>query len=296
MGITSADLNFAAIPLEHSYGFSNLVTPLLLRGVPMAVTEDRFPRAILAAIERTGATVFPGTPVFFQYLADLEGGAPRKLRLCISAAAPLPLAVWQKFRERFGIAIHVFYGSSECGGITYDRVGDFACDGFVGQPMEGVTVKWFDDSGRIEVRSAAVGDGYYPEEDLDVLSPGRFVPGDLVRFQDEGLVVSGRGSDFINVGGRKLNPFEVEQRLAALPGVRQVIVFGVPSTVRGEEPVACVIGEGVVAAEFLKSCAQILPAWQAPRDIWILPVLPLSGRGKISRRLLAERYLEAKKN
>jgi long-chain acyl-CoA synthetase len=291
MGIAAHDLNFAAIPLSHSYGFSNLITPLLLHGVPMVVTEDRLPRAMLAAIDRTGATVFPGTPVFFQHLADLPVGAPRELRLCISAGAPLPMAVWEKFKSRFGLGIHVFYGSSECGGIAYDRNGDLRCDGFVGQPMSGVSVRVCEETNRIEVRSAAVGEGYFPDEDPEVLGEGRFVPGDLARMDESGIVLSGRASEFINVGGRKFNPLEAELQLSSLPGVRQVVIFGVPSAQRGEEPVACVVGEGIDPAGLLKQFARALPAWQVPRDIWIVPELPVNERGKVSRRALAEQYL-----
>src|ERR1051326_4506180 len=47
MGIGSDDVNFAVIPLSHSYGFSNLVTPLLVRGAPMVLSRDRIPRAVL---------------------------------------------------------------------------------------------------------------------------------------------------------------------------------------------------------------------------------------------------------
>ena len=60
MGITERDLNFGVIPFSHSYGFSNLVTPLLCRGVPLVASEDRMPRAILDDLARSGATVFPG--------------------------------------------------------------------------------------------------------------------------------------------------------------------------------------------------------------------------------------------
>jgi acyl-CoA synthetase (AMP-forming)/AMP-acid ligase II len=295
MGITDCDLNFAAIPLSHSYGFSNLITPLLLRGVSMVVTDDRLPRAMVAAIEQTGATVFPGTPIFFQHLADLPVGAPRELRLCISAGAPLSLAVWEKFKSRFGLGIHVFYGSSECGGIAYDRDGVLGCDGFVGQPMKDVSVLISEDTNRIEVRSAAVGEGYFPEGDPDVLGSGRFIPGDLARMERGGIVLAGRASEFINVGGRKLNPLEVELRLSSLPGVGQVIVFGVPSASRGEEPVACVVGEGIDAAQLIRQFAQAVPAWQAPRDIWVVRELPVNERGKFSRRTLAERYLSRPK-
>ena len=72
MGISDADLNYAVIPLSHSYGFSNLVTPLLVKGVPMAVSTDRMPRAVLDGLLATSATVFPATPFFFQKLGELE--------------------------------------------------------------------------------------------------------------------------------------------------------------------------------------------------------------------------------
>jgi acyl-CoA synthetase (AMP-forming)/AMP-acid ligase II len=140
MGITAGDVNFGAIPIAHSYGFSNLLTPLLLRGVRLALTEDRLPRALLTGFGKTGATVFPGTPVLFQHLAEVDAARPDQLRLCISAGAPLKPAVWESFRTRYGLCIHVFYGSSECGGIAYSRGGNLPEEGFVGQAMTAVTI------------------------------------------------------------------------------------------------------------------------------------------------------------
>ena len=101
MGLTEADLNFAVIPLSHSYGFSNLITPLLVRGVPMAISSDRMPRAVLDDLARTEATVFPGMPVFFQAFVEMsEIPTLPKLRLCISAGAPLSRRVAQNFRAK----------------------------------------------------------------------------------------------------------------------------------------------------------------------------------------------------
>ena len=96
-------------------------------------------------------------------------------------------------------------------------------------------------------------------------------------------------SDFINVAGRKLNPAEVETCLRECAGVRDVIVFGVPSPLRGEEAVACVAGDAA-AAELLRFCQSRLPAWQVPKDFWLVDALPINERGKLSRRALAEEY------
>ena len=51
MGIADTDINFAVIPVSHSYGFSNLITPLIARGVPMVLSYDPMPRAILDDLE-----------------------------------------------------------------------------------------------------------------------------------------------------------------------------------------------------------------------------------------------------
>ena len=289
MEIGADDLNFGVIPWSHSYGFSSLLTPLLCRGVPVVASDERLPRALLEGLARTGATVFPGLPVLFQTLAELDGAPLPKLRLCISAGAPLSAAVAEKFRARFGVKIHGFYGSSECGGIAYDASEAPVPEGCVGEPVRGVRLVHDATTGRVEVHGPAVGEGYFPEPDAGVLGAGRFVPGDLVERTPQGFVLAGRVSDFINVAGRKLNPAEVESCLRKIAGVREVIVFGVPGGLRGEEPVACVVGD-TSAAVLRQFCRANLAAWQVPRDFWIMEALPFNERGKLSRRALAEMY------
>jgi long-chain acyl-CoA synthetase len=292
MGLTETDVNYGVIPLSHSYGFSNLVTPLLVRGVRLVVSNDRFPRAILDGLAASEATVFPATPVFFQKLAELE--SPRrldKLRLCISAGAQLPRQAAALFTAKFGLKIHAFYGSSECGGIAYDAADDRQYeDGFVGTPMRGVEIAHADFSGPIAVSGPAVGDGYFPENDEAALGGGKFVPGDIVQRTDRGLYLVGRTSEIINVAGRKLNPLEVEARLAEYPGVRQAVVFGVQSALRGEEPVACVAGDDLGREALLRFCHEKLSPWQVPRDLWFVGEIPSTERGKINRRAVAESY------
>ncbi len=295
MGITEADLNFAVIPISHSYGFSNLLTPLMARGVPLVLSRDRIPRAVLDDLARTEATVFPGMPVFFQAFCEMEPlpSLPR-LRLCISAGAPLPLPVAQKFRERFGRAIHSFYGSSECGGICYDRAAPLREQGFVGAAMKGVRLELLEPEAalsRIRVHSAAAGDGYFPEGQPEKLGRGQFVPDDLLAPTAGGFRIAGRTSDVINVAGKKVNPAEVEATLLEFAGVREAVVFGRASALRNEEVAACVVAEpGLAEGALLDFCRERLSGWQVPKRIFFLDTLPLNERGKISRRALAERF------
>lgn len=295
MEITERDLNFGVIPVSHSYGFSNLITPLLVRGVPLVLSRDRIPRAVLDDLARTRATVFAGMPVFYQAFAEITAPPPLPdLRLCISAGAPLVLPVAQKFRERFGFAIHSFYGSSECGGICYDRDARLVVPGFVGEPMKGMTVEPLEleaEMSRIRVRSAAAGDGYFPEPEPARLSEGAFVPDDLLTPVEGGFRIAGRVTDVINVAGKKVNPAEVEAALLAFAGVHEAIVFGRGSALRNEEVAACVVaGREVEQRELLDFCRRRLSGWQVPKRIFFLEKMPVSERGKISRRALAEQF------
>ena len=298
MKITGADLNFGVIPISHSYGFSNLLTPLIARGVPMVLSRDRTPRAILSDLARSNATVFPGMPVFYQAFCEMDYvPALPKLRLCISAGAPLPRTVAKKFREKFNLPIHSFYGSSECGGICYDRETTNDVEGFVGQPMAGVGIELLEpesSASQIRVRSAAVADGYFPEPHESKLRNGIFVPDDLLTRHDSGFKIVGRISDVINVAGKKVNPEEVEAHLLRFSGVRQAVVFGRPAAagvLRNEEVMACVVGSRHLTEEgLLRFCRTALSAWQVPKRIFVVDAIPMNERGKISRRDLARRF------
>ena len=297
MDISDDDVNFGVIPVSHSYGFSNLLTPLIARGVPLVVSRDRTPRAVLADLARTGATVFPGTPIFYQAFCDMDD-VPLlpNLRLCISAGAPLSSAIAKKFFEKFRQPIHSFYGASECGGICYDRDGTTFDDGFVGQPMQGVEVNLIDpteSASQIRVRSAAVSEGYLPEPDEQKLGNGVFVPDDLLARHDSALKIVGRISDVINVAGKKVNPAEVEAHLLRFKGVRQAVVFGrsTGTGLRNEEVVACVLASPDVSeSDLLRFCRTTLSGWQVPKRIFIVDIIPTNERGKISRRELARQF------
>jgi len=297
MGVSDVDLNFGVIPISHSYGFSNLLTPLIARGVPLVLSQDRTPRAVLADIAKTDATVFPGMPLFYQAFCEMKNIPPLpKLRVCISAGAPLPIATAKKFRDKFALPIHSFYGASECGGICYDREAKNEIEGFVGSPMKDVDLEMIEpgaETSQVRVRSAAVGNGYFPDVDEEKLGNGVFVPDDLLARHGSGFKIVGRISDVINVAGKKVNPAEIEERLLHFPGVRQAVAFGRPAGagLRNEEVAACVVANiDLRENELMEFCRTALSGWQVPKRIFIVDSIPTNERGKISRRELAKRF------
>ena len=295
MGIGPNDVNFGVIPFSHSYGFSNLITPLLFQGTRLVCTADLMPRAIYDSLQSSKATVFPGTPALFQALGSLaEATGLNFVRLCVSAGAPLAPEILHQFFLKYKLKIHSFYGSSECGGIAYDRSERVELpSGFVGEPMDGVKVIRMSND-RIAVEGEAVTDGYFPDPEESALNGKRFVPGDMVEWSADTMRLIGRVTDVVNVAGKKVHPSIVEEHLRKLPGVIDAIVFGVPSAIRNEDLVAYVACSAGISRQSLEAhCRNGLSNWQVPREFRILSQLPANTRGKINRSDLAKSHLSS---
>ena len=293
MDIRPDDVNFGVIPFAHSYGFSNLITPLVYQGTTLIASSDRMPRAIKRDLQQSGATIFPGTPAIFQALAALAGtDSLGRVRTCITAGAALPPETTRLFHGRYRLPIHNFYGSSECGGIAYDRTPQpSAPAGFVGSALDGVQIDLLADN-RIRVRGANVADGYFPVDDPDKLGQLGFMPDDLIRSEPAGLVLFGRITDVLNVAGRKVHPSTIEDHLRHLPGITDAIVFGIPSPTRNQDLVALVQAKPELSvAEIEAHCRSGLPAWQVPREFRVVAQMPVNARGKVSRAELAKTFV-----
>ncbi len=292
MGFQPHDMNLGLISFAHSYGFSNLVGMLCGFGVPVVPCHDALPRSLSRVIEASGVTVFPGVPAMYRGLTGI-GFRSGKLRLCISAGAPLAGKDATAFFETSGLKIHSFYGASECGGICYDSSGDVSVpEGFVGRPVSGVQLTKLTSSGpgAVIVSSPAAGLGYLPQRLDDLLADGTYQPPDILEECEEGFRILGRDSDFINVGGRKISPYEIEKVLRQHPEVRDVVVFGLlDSGTRGECVAACVVAD-ISEQNLRQHCGQWIPTWQIPRYWFFVDELPVNARGKISRAGLKQKF------
>jgi long-chain acyl-CoA synthetase len=295
MGLRPDWPNLAVISLAHSYGFSNLILPLLLHGIPLILAGAPLPEIVLRAAAAERELTLAAVPALWRTWHD-AGAIPRNVRLAISAGAPLPISLEQAIFAASGLKVHNFYGSSECGGIAYDASsGPRFDDSCVGAPMQNVDLA-LGDGGCLEVRSKAVGQTYWPEPN-PALNAGVFRTNDLAEISYGLVYFRGRAGDQINVAGRKVSPESIEKVLVAHPGVRECVIFGVPSSDarRGDTIVACVSAKTSVSGEALKQflLAQ-LPAWQVPREWWLVESLFASSRGKLSRAEWRKRYLEKK--
>jgi len=296
MGLRPDWPNLGVISLAHSYGFSNLVLPLLLHGIPLILAPSPLPEAVRQAAASETALTLPAVPALWSAWHQ-AGNLPRQVRLAISAGAPLPAVLEREVMRASGVKIHNFYGASECGGIAYDAWSETRSeDDCAGRPMKNVQVT-LTDQGCVQVTSRAVGETYWPEPD-DALGGGQFQTGDLVEIKDGWVYLRGRMGDQINVAGRKVSPASIERVLTQHSAIKECLVFGVPSddTERGEVVVACIAAGARVEADELKQFLLArLPAWQVPRKWWFVDSLSANARGKLSRAEWRRRFIEAKR-
>ena len=294
MGLRADWPNLGVISLAHSYGFSNLVLPLLLHGIPLILGPSPLPEAVRQAGTSEPALTLPAVPALWSAWHE-AGAIPEQVRLAISAGAQLPAALEGAVFEKVSLKIHNFYGSSECGGIAYDAASEPRSeDDCAGRPMKNVQVT-LTEEGCVRVTSRAVGETYWPDPD-DALGGGRFQSSDLAEVKHGWVYLRGRLGDQINVAGRKVSPASIERVLAQHSAVKECLVFGVPSedADRGEMVVACIAaGARVEAGELKQFLLARLPAWQVPRHWWFVDALSANERGKLSRAEWRKRFIQS---
>ena len=293
MGLRPDWPNLGVISLVHSYGFSNLVLPLLLHGIPLTLADSPLPESVRRAAKPERAVTLAAVPALWRAW-HAAGAIPPNVQLAISAGATLPLALEETIFTELGLKIHNFYGASECGGIAYDRAltprTDAAC---VGAAMAQSELS-VGASGCLEVRGQTVGQTYWPAPEL-ALGAGRFQTSDLAELREGLVYLRGRAGDQINIAGRKISPEVVEHALLSHRAVSECLVFGTPSAdpARTETIVAVVATTGHLTEAALREHLLVrLPAWQIPREwVWVNS-LPVNQRGKLSRAEWRQKFLD----
>jgi long-chain acyl-CoA synthetase len=303
MRLREDDVVLGVLPFAHSYGLNGALLAPLLAGASVLVLERFSPEAVVAAIEESGVTVFPGVATMFRRVLDapvLAAGRLAPLRIALSGAAPCPWPLAREWRERTGVRILRGYGMTELfRPISYLAGDDTEVPDAIGRAVPGVELRLVDDAGRalpvgesgeLLIRTPGAMDGYLdaPDETRRVLVDGWFATGDLACVSPEGWVtITGRKKDVILRGGYTISPQEVEAVLLTHPAVAEAAVAGLPHAELGEDVVAYVVLRRPAAVEELVAhCRERLAAYKCPRHVKILDSLPRTTTGKVLRARL----------
>ncbi|NUS90388.1 MAG: long-chain fatty acid--CoA ligase [Streptomyces sp.] len=292
MGYDPSTPVVCAAPVFHLYGHTLGLLAPLLSGAPVTLCGSRVvPSQIAAAVRDSGARVLIALPFHYRLMAADTTSRFDGLERALSAGAPIPSGAAAAVMKEHGFALLNMYGCSEAGAITVkpvDPEGDRPGD--VGQPLPGIvaTLREADEedgAGELQLATETLADGYAHVDGVRPLSlNGELLrTGDLATLGPDGSIkLIGRLARMINVGGKKVNPVEVERVLAEHPAVTDAQVFAEADGGRGQVPVARVAAPGPVAAdELIRWCQERLMEHKIPRRIQVTADLPRSTTGKV---------------
>jgi long-chain acyl-CoA synthetase len=303
LGLTREDRFLGVAPFSHVNGLTRSLLACLRVGAALYPLVKYERHATAETVERERITVFIAVPFIFSTLAQTNfRRAPdfASLRLCASASAPMLRKFNLAFHEKFGLYVRQLYGSTETGTISVNLRPDVeATLESVGTPIAGVQVEVFGEDrrpvgagelGEFAVASPAAITRYAGADAAgqEAFQDGFFFTGDLGRKEAGGMLyLAGRKKFFINKGGFKIDPREVEELLETHPRVAEVAVVGVPSPYGDERVKAVIVTTGpCTEAEIVAHCRGKIADFKVPSLVEFRDSLPKSPTGKIRRAML----------
>jgi benzoate-CoA ligase family protein len=311
--ISEHDRCYSVAKLFFAYGLGNAGYFPLAAGAT-SILSPRRPTAenVYADIERYRPTLFFSVPTNYAALLAYQREDGREfdlssIRHAVSAGESLPAALFERFKQRFGVEILDALGSTETlHMITSNRPGE-ARPGSSGKILPGLEARIVDDEdrdvprgeiGTLLVKSDATCSCYWNqhEKTKNTIAGHWFRTGDKYYQDKDGyLWYAGRADDLFKVNGRWVSPAEVESALISHPAVLEAAVVARQDENELEKPAAYVVlNEDFhpgrpIADELQDLVAERLGAYKRPRWIEFLSELPKTATGKLQRYKLRNR-------
>ena len=306
LGMTAADRTFSVAKLFFAYGLGNALTfPFAIGATTILWPGPPTAPNVYAQIERFKPSLFFSVPTNYgQLLAHRREGADFDLssvRLAVSAGEALPKALYDRFRQRFGVEILDGIGSTEILHIFISNRPTRARPGSAGELVPGYEARIVDDAG-IDVADGTVGNllikgdstcAYYwnkHERSKDTIQGQWIRTGDKFYRDPDGFYwYAGRADDMLKVGGIWVSPVEIENTLVEHPAVQEAGVIGRRDADTLEKPMAYVVlaKDYVPSAELAKELQDFVRSkiaeYKRPRWIEFTEALPKTATGKTQR-------------
>lgn len=277
--------------------------PLAVGGSGIVFREKSTPDYLFDLITAHRPTVLVNLPSMMAAMVRHPRAATAdlsSLRVCLSAAEPLPETIHRDWEQTFGVEVLDFIGASEAyHGFISNRPGH-TVSGSLGTPVPGYHVSVRDSDGaevaaglpgRLEVRSKAVALGYWHDDDA---SAAAFPEADTWRSEDAvtrdaaGRVhYLGRFDELVKVSGQWGSPTAVHSCLLKHPAIRDCLVTAQLNEYGLIRTVAFVVTDEVITEEVVREhVRRALSGPMAPNLIVFVDELPRNPNGKVDRRAL----------
>jgi acyl-coenzyme A synthetase/AMP-(fatty) acid ligase len=233
------------------------------------------------------------------YLLE-EGREIPDLELVTTSGSAIAQGLVKRLVSRLRVQIQNSYGSTEAGGATSNLVTEDTPPGFAGLVIKKAKVAILDESfnelppgsiGRVAVKNPVMVHEYLdnPAATGEFFVNGWFLPGDLGRLDDEGMLwLEGRSSEVINSGGKKINPDVVDEYLKSQTGVVDAATFGFQDRDGLTWSVAAVVGNAALSMKELSGKMRRELSKSGAKILIPTKVIPRNENGKVLRSKLAE--------
>ncbi len=302
------DIYIAVNPLFHIMALGLFMSLGLNKGNTTLLMPVPQIDAILETIQRYGARWLLGVPALYRMILEndrLDRYDLGSLRYCYCGGDVLPLEVFKRWQENFGIPIYQVYGSTEAGHVTYSRIEEEPKPTTIGLPLKSRECIVVDpatletvstgESGELLVTSPYTVKEYWkkPEETqhsyVEINAKIYYRMSDFVCQDADGeFIYVERSADIIKHKGFRVSASEIEAVLQDHHTVIGACAVGVPDEKVGERVKAIVVlkedARGVGGAELIKWCRERLAAYKVPGYIEFRDMLPKSKVGKLLRR------------
>jgi len=319
MSLDRSDVTLCILPMFHSFAWTGIVLTSLRLTLTCVVFAAIAPaKPWLKAMGRRGVSLFAAVPQVYAALAReakdwkvrayLRYWAFRRVKIPVSGAAPLSVAVADAFRDAVGVPIVEGWGLTETSPVATIASPNATRSGSVGPTIDGVRVKIVDDlekevpqgtEGEVVVQGDCVMKGYWnkPEATRETFTAdGWLKTGDIGVLDADGyLSIRDRKKDMIIVKGLKVFSAQVEAVIAENPAVEESAIIGIPDEVGDEIIKAFVVLKKGCALEktaLLQFFKERLDAYKRPRDVEIVDALPKNALQKVLKRELRDREMK----
>lgn len=293
----------ATLPLARAFGFNHGLMAATVLESPLALLDHFDHNAVLSLFATGRYQYWAGTPMMAAALGrGPAAGAHRAPPTCVISGR-LSSDLFRRFKERFGVPLRQYYGTTETGGVTMDAGASAEVrQDAAGRPLPGVELRIGDDPraplprgtlGRIWLSSPRhMMDGYgFPPDLKPVDSVDGWWPTPDVGHLDEAgyLTIAGRLDDCVRTeAGCLVNPARVAAALEDYPGVTDVAVVPLATAMGPVLGVMVESTEAVPVAELRRHLARTLPVWAQPRVLEACRALPRLSSGRADRRACIE--------
>jgi long-chain acyl-CoA synthetase len=301
-----SEVVITAIPMYHIFALMvNTLAFFKLGGKNVLVANPRDMESFVKTWAASSPTIFTGVNTLYVGLLHTPGFSDidfSNLKISMGGGAPVQQAVSQKWKDLTGRYIKEGYGLSETSPIlTVNQLTETGYRSGIGLPMPSTDISLQDDdgnevpqgqSGELCAKGPQIMRGYWrqPEATADVTTEdGYFKTGDIAVMDEEGYFrIVDRKKDMILVSGFNVFPNEIEEEVAAMPGVLESACVGVPSEASGEavKLFAVKSDDSITEDDVRNFCRERLAGYKVPRQVVFIDELPKSAVGKILRREL----------